>query len=222
MEKTVTHIEECFIKTQDIESKIQKDCPLCLEVIGSDNALSNVLHRKNHIIFKNSHFSFLSDISPIVEGHGLLVTNYHLDSFGKIKPNHLSLFYEFLNRAIIFYKDNFTQFFFYEHGTANPNRDCRNCVSHAHIHFIPLKINIEKYIKSISNSFYYDKCNTQYPDCSGIDEYIYFNQNGCSGFLITNLFNYLPKQFIRMVVANEQSLTDWNWRTSIFNEVNNK
>jgi diadenosine tetraphosphate (Ap4A) HIT family hydrolase len=208
-------MKHSLMSENEIELLISSKCPLCAEIGNCSDSLSNILGTNiGHIIMKNAHFSLLRDINPIIPGHSILVTNAHYTSFGQIPIAHSREFIEIKNATDSLFHDRYGSYFLFEHGTTIHGAECRNCVSHAHIHYIPHSIKIEKYLHPYSVILSNESNTEILQRLRSIKcEYFYYEDNYKNSVLVQNPIYPVPRQFLRMIMANELSLEDWNWRS---------
>ena len=89
--------------------------------------------RKQDILFETSNFGVKVGIGILSPGHVMIISKKHMSCFGAL-PNQLDK--EFLNlksKVFDMVKNLFSEPFIYEQGIWGQS------VSHAHIHFVPLK-----------------------------------------------------------------------------------
>jgi diadenosine tetraphosphate (Ap4A) HIT family hydrolase len=80
------------------------------------------------------------DISPLVDGHVMLVSHAHIGSYSEIEPSQANRIGDFLAvyRNICFQMYG-TEVIAFEHGVPLSSDGKNTCVEHAHIHIVPLK-----------------------------------------------------------------------------------
>ncbi|RKO26113.1 HIT family protein [Pseudarthrobacter phenanthrenivorans] len=93
---------------------------------------------ESRILLESEHFLAVSDVSPMLAGHCLIVPRQHAYSLAEImisRPDELSTFLElFLER----YGRAFGPYSLFEHGSTRSTNPAA-CVTHAHLHIVPLE-----------------------------------------------------------------------------------
>ena len=193
-------------------------CPLCDEINCNESAYSKIFGIESHLLCSTQYFSLYKDICPIVSGHALLIPKSHYHSFAQLPK----IFNEDFLLAKTFvdslFRDIYKEFFIFEHGTSINGVDCGNCVSHAHIHYIPGKIDITKHMQPFSNKElkFSEKDKTIFfTNFNG--EYLYYEDSKGDILSIENPFCTLPSQFIRQAMAKEIGIREWNWHFQLSN-----
>lgn len=99
------------------------------------------LNSKNWIVYEDENVFITPDVAPVLKGHFLIVSKEHINSFGNgSKDVFLSLqkAEEILAEKVYCQK----QVLFFEHG-AVISHTAGGCIDHAHLHAIPLEIDID-------------------------------------------------------------------------------
>lgn len=78
----------------------------------------------------------MSDISPIVEGHGLLCPIEHYQAFSEINSSSIFTSVNSLFRRLSKCFSDHENILFFEHGGTSHDKGAK-CIDHAHIHFLP-------------------------------------------------------------------------------------
>lgn len=208
----------------DFEVLLAATCPLCTEIKGSLDSLSSILGcNANHTILRNEDFAFIHDISPVIAGHSLLITNNHYNSFGQIHSSLNQIFLDFKKRIDNYFLNKYKRYFLFEHGTSVTGAQCNNCVSHAHIHYIPYSISIDKYLRPFSDQLVKGRSTDTLSILQHIKcEYFYYEDYLHNYVYVDCPKQPVPRQFLRMIMANELGLSDWNWRTVLLDHVSQR
>jgi len=192
------------------------DCLLCNELFNT-NALSIQLglckNRDDMILFETESLILISDIRPVVPGHMLIVTKKHIPSFSWVQVNVWQELATIKKEAVDLLINHNNPPFFFEHGASTGSPLTSGCILHAHIHVIPYPINIIRYLIPISSNQPFITpidMKTSLPDKKM--DYLYYENYESHGCIVVNPKKPLPHQFIRMVVAKEAGIVDWDWR----------
>jgi len=193
---------------------MKEACPLCAEINGNPEydqykqvAPSNL---PNRILYSSDNFIVIPALCPLHERHLLLLTRDHFLNFSQIPPAsfaEFSLLFSFLKKILT---TSYERPIIFEHGPLSEKRNAGSCITHAHIHILPLKNDIEP---QLSTDF---KKN----EAQGVGEitiqeqkipYIFYqNQNGDS--FIYEVNDNLPSQYIRQLIAESIGKPDiWDW-----------
>ena len=113
---------------------------LCQELAGSDDTSYAYTYQgdpPSRIIWRSKHLSLIADLSPLVTGHLLMVSNWHYYSFAEVISYHqreVTRFREFVQRQ---YSRTFGPPLVFEHGSTH-DMEGSACITHAHWHFLPM------------------------------------------------------------------------------------
>lgn len=202
-------------------SDAKSDCILCSEITGND-ALSSMLREsengqvKKKFIVETDNLILIQDISPIVPGHCLIVTRQHLCSFAEAREEVWQELTGVKQAAVDASMQHTREYFFFEHGTSSLTQTGGACIAHAHIHFIPIAVDMLHYLAPVSVAPL---------TLGGIDmrstlsgksvEYLYYEDMNGKGCVVFEPKRPLKKQFVRAAVALELGLTNWDWISGI-------
>jgi len=198
------------------------DCVFCDEITGS-KALSTLI--KGTAIPHESYMAetdslvLIPDVSPIIRGHCLIVTRKHMHSFAQAEKDVWNDLSKIKQVAIDYFIPHSSRYFFFEHGASPELKTSGGCIAHAHIHLIPIAIDMLHYLIPFSNqplSIVPIEMKSSLPS-RNIDYFYYEDMNG-KGCVLVDPIKPIPRQFVRMVVAKEMNLAEWDWRTVFFRE----
>jgi diadenosine tetraphosphate (Ap4A) HIT family hydrolase len=191
------------------------DCPLCDE-LTDDNCLSSFLdlypYRESKFLAETNSLVLMPDISPIVPGHLLIVTKNHLSSFCQVAHcvwGELA----FIKRLAYKISSKYAPPFFFEHGSCSREPSNSACIAHAHIHVIPAAVDIVPYLSRVSRhplSIAPIDMKSAVPRQDS--DYFYYEDSLNKGCVIVAPKKPFPRQFIRMVVAKEIGIPEWDWQ----------
>ena len=161
------------------------------------------------VLWGDDQFFVTLDVSPLVEGHLLLVTNAHvLSTLGT--EQDLARIASYKNQIEHVIKKAFNRKpVFLEHGSVQRNRD--PCIEHAHIHALPLKREIRAPLqKQLGNLFKFQSIFRADSAARGLEYLSYENKRG-QIFLSTKDISKQPSQFMRKVVCTELGQEEFRW-----------
>lgn len=115
----------------------------CQELSGAaDTDFSRTYRGTPHsrIICRSDNLTLLADMSPLTEGHLLVVSNDHYLSFGEVVCDHAEEVGHVLGVLFEQYSATFGEPIMMEHGSSSA-MDGAACITHAHMHLLPLPLN---------------------------------------------------------------------------------
>ena len=95
-------------------------------------------------LYENKHCIVIPDFAPLVAGHVLIVPRKHIYGIARCDDETFSSVLEALSVVTKKYNENFTIF---EHGSLC-SKNAGSSVSHAHLHILPIKIDLKKTVDS--------------------------------------------------------------------------
>jgi len=162
------------------------------------------------IIYQNDNVFIVPDIAPVVEGHFLIITKLHWNSFANVDDDtyaSLESAKEYLRCSV--FKDKHILFF--EHGAVR-NNTAGACINHAHMHIIPipLDINIDGFISTFVSSEKMEANKYSIRKCAKDKQpYIFYEIDRDRQWYYP--VEYLPHQFFRMMVNYHFSVKHYRW-----------
>ena len=108
--------------------------------------------------------------------------------------------------------ENYQSPLFFEHGPASSMKRGGCCIEHAHIHAVPVKVDLVEDIRQHFeckeiNSF--ESLNQQYESRM---PYLFFEDNEGKRYLF-NVTSTIPSQYIRQLIAVKMGKQErWDWR----------
>lgn len=176
----------------------------------------------NRILFTTEHFTVIPDLSPIIEGHLLILTNHHYYSMTSIPKQLKNEFHNVFNYVAKLLSIKYQPPVFFEHGSLCELDNGADCISHAHIHALPYNIDIRFELRKDYTelpddlySFYYQNYNNR-----KVRDYIFFqNIRGERFFYDTPI---MTNQYLRKLVCRKLKMRErMDYKRSInVNEVN--
>lgn len=100
----------------------------------------------------------------------------------------------------------------FEHGAAGSGRQAACGVNHAHLHIVPLELDLRASIASVDGSvgqFEWNPCSQDRPWSKADLDYIFLSDR--TGSWIAHRES-IPSQVVRRAIAATLDLSDWNWR----------
>ena len=166
------------------------------------------------LIYENEYIFVTPDISPLIPGHLLIVSQNHYNSFAGA-PTEVRYA---LQKAIkyIYSNLNYKNITWFEHGAVFPGKGGAS-IDHAHLHVLPHEFPIQqaieddkKYSKKIPFS--------QEIFCTLAEKQPYlWVSNDFNSSCIYYVDN-LPSQYLRNIVMRLQESEKYNWKSSFMEE----
>ena len=145
--------------------------------------------------------------------HCLVLPRQHFTSFSQIPGEWWPELEAIKGQAISFLTKRFGDPFLFEHGSVPGMSGGGACIEHAHIHFIPKRISIVNKLQEFASTTINIRPIRMAKVLQGIEGgYLFYQDQTGRGCIVENINKPLPKQFIRMVVAEICGIREWNWK----------
>jgi diadenosine tetraphosphate (Ap4A) HIT family hydrolase len=192
---------------------LSDSCSYCAELKGDSsksyflNSVSEEIGLENRYLFETESFVVFPSIGALVEGHLLLVPKEHITAIAHLDTTKLSELENLITHIESVLLDVFDlPVIAMEHGVLVEEKVERICVSHAHLHILPLNYDL---VSAISDK----QTKVKLSDfCSQAlnDDYLLVSNN-LEDYYISD-FNEHPSQYLRKLIFDNNSLDgDWNW-----------
>lgn len=190
---------------------MSSNCFFCKDERFSLNRMLG-LEAESSVIYEDENVFVTPDIAPVVNGHYLIVTHEHINSYGNADEKvytSLEVAKQFLINDI-YHTDNVL---FWEHG-AVLSHSAGISIDHAHVHAIPVSFNLK--IDAYLDSLYFIKSTRQilnYESLRGIalngQPYISYEYKNREKYY--RCVNWLPSQFFRIMIS-KYYFQEYNWK----------
>ena len=166
---------------------------------------------KTDILFESKHFFVKVGVGILAPGHVMVVSKKHITCFSEMQKQLNSEFTLMKNKVLDKMRSNFSEPIIYEHGAYSQS------ISHAHIHFVPIKGNSYN-LENIKEKLFKDLKSTPIKDESEIinifkeeGSYFYLEEKGKKWLFHTKgqpegKFTF-RKEFAKL--TGLRGLTDW-------------
>ncbi|PIN86973.1 hypothetical protein COV19_02155 [Candidatus Woesearchaeota archaeon CG10_big_fil_rev_8_21_14_0_10_44_13] len=188
------------------------DCPYCgefekgtFQLNGGDFGSRMLLESENFLVFPT--------LGQIVEGYLLIASKKHYIGIGEVPSGFYPELEEVQKTVKNVLTENYSAPLFFEHGPTSETRKGGCCIEHAHMHAVPVRIDILDDIK-------------QHFECRRISSLSELKENYARGmsylFLETgsgeryvfDVPEVFPSQYIRQLIAVKLGKPErWDWRT---------
>jgi diadenosine tetraphosphate (Ap4A) HIT family hydrolase len=200
-----------------------RGCLLCEEIGGSESlSLRLGLYRNQDekIVLETENFLVIPDISPLVPGHRLLVTRLHYSNFAELRQQFSDELETVQSKAIADLRDLYPkgQVVLFEHGSVGGESKAGACISHAHVHLLPLPENVglppfrdwlEDYGKVVEVVKLADIPVFIPP---GDANYLFCHDGKTNPIIAGDLIEPVPCQYMRRLIAGHIGVESWNWK----------
>ena len=199
-----------------------EDCPYC-QYLRYD---SNVIHSDQLMIYKSKHFFVIPTLGQFIHGYLLIIPFEHVMSISELssstRQEFLTVLEDVQTLLSLTYYPN--RILIWENGTGNTGRGkAKDSIVHAHVHVAPSTLTA-KIVKEISG-FPFEETSIEELSSYGEHSYLLIKGNiEQSWKIISNPSLYIPRQYIRQMLAQEYLIPGevWNWRKYPFDEVMRK
>jgi ATP adenylyltransferase len=170
----------------------------------------------NHIVFESDNFIVIPSLGSLVKGWLLIVPKQYVLSIGYLDENLQNELDELSNNVTKILEKEFGKVTMFEHGAYMPNNLVGCGVDYAHLHLVPVDIDLIAELEKIL------KINYDWHKISGLDfasiytkqnlPYLYVKDNKNQHFITSN--ESFPSQLFRKVIANYLGKSDeFDWKT---------
>lgn len=186
------------------------DCPYCkefeegkFEVKGKDLG--------NRILFESDKFLVFPSLGQIVEGYLLIASKKHYIGMAEIPENLYTELEKVQEKVKEVLTENYCKPLFFEHGAVSESKKGGCCIEHAHIHAVPIKLNI---LESLTGYFEYNKISS-FNELKKQSEmqipYFFLEEDGRR--YLFQVRDVVPPQYIRQIIAKKLNCEEkWDWR----------
>lgn len=166
------------------------------------------------LIYEDEYIFVTPDLSPLVPGHLLIVSQNHYNSFAEA-PIEVQ---DALQRAIQHIHNDlrYEKIVWFEHGAVFPGKGGAS-IDHAHIHVLPYDFPIQRVVET----------DNKYSKKIEFSKDIFYTLAKKQPYLwISNSFNSssiyyvdsLPSQYLRKIVMRLQGKREYDWKSNFFEE----
>lgn len=193
-----------------------EECCFCDEIYKrqmSDDLCSNTFY-KNRIFEESDNYFAVPTVSPLTEGHALILPKKHITSLLQMKNDYKSEFLSFFNLVNMKIVKNFGETIFFEHGVGLHKKG--GCgVTHAHLHILPInKVRLDHVKNSILEDY---KLNFEI----NIRKFLNLNSRPENSYLMFGankhgVYYYegenIPSQYLRKKIAEKIGSVKIDWK----------
>jgi diadenosine tetraphosphate (Ap4A) HIT family hydrolase len=191
------------------------DCVFC--EIGSSTGENHTYdivpqdHLASLVIAESPNFLVLLDIAPIVENHCLLVPRQHVPAFAYLTDYRWNEVQMLLGRVTetLFRLHGFRPSLF-EHGIHWREALPSCCIDHAHIHVVPIDLDLTPIVEKDSYSLVQVGDDQEAYQAVRGTSYLYYNASTKNGRFYDA--SRIPSQYLRRIYTESLGQPIWNWQ----------
>ena len=193
---------------------MKKDhCDFCLEATTGYLEGLNILPRKR-IIHETENFIVFPTLGPLVQGHLLIASKEHFIGIAGLAESLYDEFetvQEWTRKKLA---EKYQAPIFFEHGDITEARGSGSCVSHTHLHAVPIGVDItcdleRKFDKKEIKKYVELKQNQR-----AYMPYMFVQTRDGTRYVF-DVPDVVPSQYARQIVAIKIGKPErWNWRTA--------
>lgn len=187
-------------------------CPYCDEFEKGFFETQNQNYG-NRILFESDNFVVFPSLGQIVEGYLLIASKKHYIGMGQIPKELYTELDSVCQKVRQVLLDTYGTPLFFEHGSTSERKKGGCCITHAHIHAIPVQIDV---LPELAKHFKYKKIKTFNSLKEQFDKgvsYFFYESNSAERYLF-EVPDIVPSQYIRQIISTKIGKPErWDWRT---------
>ena len=197
------------------------ECPYCDAFekgcfeFEKKNNLPSKAYLKNRILYETKNFIVFPTVGQIVEGYLLIASKKHFLGMGQIPKRQYSELNFICKKVRNILTEEYTSPLFFEHGVISEVKKGGCCITHAHFHAIPVKIDI---LHELVNHFEYQRIKSLDSLKKQFDKgipYFFYESNYGERYLF-EIPEIVPSQYIRKVIAVKIGKPErWDWKSCL-------
>lgn len=170
------------------------------------------------IIYESEQFIVLATLGEFIHGYPIIIPKQHVMSCAEFDKETMNEFIEVLEDVLFILSKTYNtkKFLVWENGTGNGGKGkAKDSVVHSHVHIAPSNLTANE-IELIAG-FPLKKISTEEISEYTLHSYLMI-KDGKNWRINDEPSVYIPRQFIRQLIAKEHNIEGdiWNWRTHPF------
>ena len=201
------------MKVANFEFLSVTGCLLCDELDGNSPPSARIGPRAQTLL-ESELFVLLPDISPLIPGHCLLIPKQHHCSLATLPHDHIERLSSFLHDCTTFVSRRSFAPLLFEHGSGPLAPKSGACIHHAHLHLLPVTAPVVKWLRPFGK-VHELRTKTPYESAepSDLGDYLAYRNQHREWFLVSELEERPPCQFLRRRIAQHFNLPEWHWES---------
>jgi len=167
----------------------------------------------NRILLETDNFVVFPTLGQIVEGYLLIAPKKHYLAIGEIPRANYKELEEVQGKVKTILSETYGSPLFFEHGATSRKKRGGCCIEHAHIHAVPVQVEI---LGDLSKVFGHKKIR----DYNGLktkferEEPYFFLEDNFGRKYSFDIPDVVPSQYIRRIISEKIGKQErWDWRS---------
>lgn len=169
----------------------------------------------SEVLMATDNFSVIADVGPIVEGYCLIIFRACVPSLACVTPAQAEELSQLKRRLRDLLRPAYGDIVFFEHGSVDESRTAGGCITHAHLHAVPLSADLSL-LPSLAADLRIRPLNDELALLAFARRtgYVFYEtQRGDMHFAEAPV---LPSQYLRRVLsAVTGTRVPWSWRDHV-------
>ncbi len=167
--------------------------------------------KSNRILYETDNFYIFPGLGQLVEGYLLITTKQHYIGIGSIPTEFFTELDNLLKKTRSILNTHYSVPLFFEHGPATSSNKGGCCIEHAHIHAMPVQVDLLTYLSEQfkprkMHSFL--ELNKLYKKSM---PYFFLETNSMERYVF-EVSKSVPSQYMRKVIAEHIGKREqWDW-----------
>ena len=164
------------------------------------------------VVLSHSAGTVVPSVGAMVEGWVLIFPKRHVLSLSELSETEWAGFSELAEHVSTSVEGNYGPTVRFEHGSAGEGRLAACGVDHAHLHIVPLSIDLRDAIERIDHgvTFSWQAVTGQVPKATREDYVFVADATG----QWVSFHAWLPGQVVRRAIAATLNLVEWDWKAN--------
>jgi len=176
------------------------------------NPCSEFEHKKN-ILYETDNLFVIPSIGQItIEGYLLICSKKHYIAIGEFPENFFPELQSLQKKVRKVLSENYDIPIFFEHGPISPSKRGGSSVEHAHLHAVPINIDILDDLSKVFQPRSIDSFVSLKQQFQTGAPYLFY-ENPAGHKYVFSVPEVIPSQYIRWTIAVKIGATDrWDWK----------
>lgn len=176
---------------------------------------------EEEVLLESDHAYSIPSLGAMVEGWMLVVPRRHAFSLAELDDADWHEFQTIASMTREKVEQAYGASITFEHGAAGASRSAGCGVNHAHLHVVPLAVDLRALIDASADTVGHYEWHVSSPRPTLQPENDYIHLGDRSGFWITHSRS-VPSQVVRRAIARELHLDVWDWKSALREDLAHK